>query len=108
MAKVSLAENLHADDAFALSAHLLDDADDGVGVGVHVGADGVEANEVDLDPRRCSGSAECADAVAGDAVRANDALLLGFGEDVHDAAVACGPVGFGDAVDEDDVDVVDA
>ncbi len=39
---------------------------------------------------------------------ADDALVLGFGEDVHDAAVTGGPVGFGDAVDENDVDVVDA
>ena len=39
---------------------------------------------------------------------ADDALLLGFVENVHDAAVARGPIGFGDAVDEDDVDVVDA
>ena len=50
VAQVSLAEDLHADDAFALAPHLLDDADDGVGVGVHVGADGVEADEVDFDP----------------------------------------------------------
>jgi len=50
VAHVALAEDLHADDAFAGGAHLLDDADDGVGVGVHVGADGVEADEVDFDP----------------------------------------------------------
>ena len=35
-------------------------------------------------------------------------FCFGFGENVHDAAIARGPVGFGDAVDEDDVDVVDA
>ena len=38
----------------------------------------------------------------------DDSLLLGFGEDIHDAPITCGPVGFGDAVDEDDVDVVHA
>jgi len=40
----SLAEDLHADDAFAVGAHLLDDLDDGGGVGVHVGASGIEAD----------------------------------------------------------------
>ena len=39
---------------------------------------------------------------------ADGALVLGFGEDVHYAAVTGGPVVFGDAVDENDVDVVDA
>ena len=39
---------------------------------------------------------------------ADDALLLGLGEDVHGAAIARGPVAFGDAVDEDDIDIVDA
>lgn len=43
-AEIALAEDLHADDAFALRAHLFDDADDGVGVCVHVGADWVEAD----------------------------------------------------------------
>ena len=38
----------------------------------------------------------------------DDALVLGFREDVHDAAVTGGPVVFGDAVDENDVDVVNA
>ena len=47
----SLTEDLHADDAFAVGAHLLDDLDDGGGVGVHVGASGIEADEVDFDPR---------------------------------------------------------
>jgi len=41
-------------------------------------------------------------------VGADDALVLGLGKDVHDAAVAGGPVALGDAVDEDDVEVVGA
>ena len=85
-----------------------DDADDGVGCGVHVGADGVEADEIDFDPRGSGGRAQGLDGVAGDTVGADDALLFGFGEDVHDAAVARGPVAFGDAVNENDVDVVGA
>ncbi len=106
--EVSLAEDLHADDGFSLRAHLLDDADYGVGVCVHVGADRVEADEIDFDPWRGGSGSECADAVTGDAVGADDSFLLCFGENVHDAAIACGPVGFGDAVDEDDVDVIHA
>ena len=39
---------------------------------------------------------------------ADDSLLLGFGENVHGAAVAVGPVGFGDAVHQADVEVVGA
>ena len=42
------------------------DADDGVGVGVHAGADGVEAYEIDLDPGRGGGGAERIDGVAGE------------------------------------------
>lgn len=57
VAHVSLAEDLHADDAFAVGAHLLDDLDDRVGVGIHVGADGVKADEIDFDPRRSGGGA---------------------------------------------------
>ena len=38
----------------------------------------------------------------------NDALLLGLRQDVHDPAIARRPVPFGDAVDEDNVDMVDA
>ncbi len=51
VAEFALAEDLHADDAFAVGAHLLDDLDDGGGVGVHVGASGIEADEIDFDPR---------------------------------------------------------
>jgi hypothetical protein len=108
VAEVALTEDLHADDAFALSAHLFDYGDDCVWVGVHVGADGVEADEVDLDPGGGGGGFEGGQAVAGDAVGADDAFLFRFREDVHGAAVADGPVGLGGAVDEDDVDVVDA
>jgi len=41
-------------------------------------------------------------------VSANDSFFLGFGEDVHDAAVTVGPVGLGDAVHQADVEVVGA
>src|SRR6266702_2233028 len=49
VAHVALAQDLHADDALAGGAHLLDHADDGVAGGVHVAADGVEADEVYFD-----------------------------------------------------------
>lgn len=108
VAEVALAEDFHADDALSLRAHLLEDGNDGGGVGVHVGADGVKADEVDLDPGRGRSGMEGGKAVAGDAVGADDSFLLGLGEDVHDGAVAGGPVGLSDAVDKDDVNVVDA
>jgi len=108
VAEVALAEDLHANDAGADGAHLLDEADDGVGVGVHVGADGVEADEVDIDPGVSGGETEGGEGVAGDAVGADDAFFLGFGEDVHDGAIAGGPVRLGDAMDEDNVEVVDS
>ena len=72
-----------------------------------MGADGVEADEIDFDPGGLGCGTEGSEAVAGDAVGADDALVFGFGEVVHDAAIAGGPVGLGDAVDEDYVDVVD-
>ena len=44
IAESALSEDLHPNDAFAVGAHLLDDLDDGGGVGVHVGASGIEAD----------------------------------------------------------------
>ena len=85
---------------------MADDADYGVGVGVHVGADRIDADEVDINPRRCGGGAEGFDGVAGAAVGADDALMLGFFEGVHDRAVARGPIGFGETVHQEDVDVI--
>jgi hypothetical protein len=46
--------------------------------------------------------------VAGDAMSPNDTFLLGLRKDVHRPAIACRPVPFRDAVNEDDVDIVDA
>jgi hypothetical protein len=77
-------------------------------VRIHMGADRIETNEIDIDPRRGGSSAQGLKAVAGDAVGSNNALLLGFGEDVHDTAIPRSPVPLGDAVDEDNVDMVDA
>src|SRR5579859_2132108 len=42
------------------------------------------------------------------AVGADDSLLLGFGEYVHDTAIAVGPIGFGDAVHQADVEIIGA
>src|SRR5260370_38702017 len=64
MAQLSLAEDFHADDAFARGAHLAYDTDDGFGSGVHACANGIDANEMNLDPRRFSGAAQRFDAVA--------------------------------------------
>ena len=55
VAKVTLAEDFHADDAFACGAHFAHDADNGSGIGVHIGTDGVDANEMNLDPERFCG-----------------------------------------------------
>jgi len=63
VAKVALAENLHADDAFACGAHFAHDADNGSGIGVHIGAEGINANEMNLDPGRFCGGAKRFDAV---------------------------------------------
>src|SRR6266850_8536707 len=48
------------------------------------------------------------DTVARAAVSADDALLLGFGENVHHAFEALGPVAFCEAVHQTDVDLIDA
>jgi len=107
-AEFALAEDFHADDAFAGGAHLANDADDGIRIGIHIGAHGVDSNEVDFDPGRFCGGAKRFEAVAGAAVSTNDAFFLGFGEDVHHAFVAIGPIAFGEAVHEADIKVVGA
>src|SRR2546429_1977171 len=43
--------------------------------------------------------------MARTAVRANDAFVLGFFEDIHDGTVARGPIALGEAVHEEAVDV---
>src|SRR5260370_41688781 len=92
MAKVALAENLHADDAFAGGAHFAHDADNSSGVRVHIGAEGVDTNEMNLDPGRFCGGAKRFDAVAGAAGRAGDASVLWFAEHNPPALVGLGPV----------------
>src|SRR5260370_30501551 len=108
MAQLSLAEDFHADNAFARGGHLAHDTDDGIRIGIHVGPKGVDSNEMNFDPGRFRGGAKSLDAVAGAAVSANDSLFLGFGENIHDAFVALGPVAFGKAVHEANLDVVGA
>src|SRR6266404_62129 len=63
---------------------------------------------MNFDPRRFCGSAESFDAVARATVSADDALLLGFGENVHHALETLGPVAFGKAVHQADVDLIGA
>src|SRR5260370_18864261 len=108
MAKVALAENLHADDAFPGSAHFFDYADDSGGIGVHERSNGIDANEMNFDPGRFCGGAKSFDGVAGAGMGADDAFFLGFGENVHDALEAVSPIAFGEAVHEADVDVIGA
>src|SRR5260370_37502620 len=108
MAKVALAENLHADDAFAGGAHFAHDADNSSGVRVHIGAEGVDTNEMNLDPGRFCRDAKGFDAVAGAAVRADEASFLGFGKRIHHALVARGPVALGEARHEANIDVIGA
>src|SRR6266849_2008793 len=70
VAKVALAENLHADDAFACGAHFAHDADYSIWIGIHESAHRVDANEMNLDPGRFCGGAKRFDAVAGAAMSA--------------------------------------
>ena len=106
VAQLSLAQDFHANDAFAGGAHFTNDADDGIRIGIHEGADGIDTNEMDFDPGRFCGSAERFDAVARAAVSTNNALFLGFRENIHDAFVALGPIAFGEAVHEANVNVI--
>src|SRR5260370_17861597 len=107
-AKVALAENLHADDAFARGAHLAHDADYSIWIGIHESAHRVDANEVDLDPGRFCGGAKGFDAVAGAAMSANNAFFLGFGEDIHHALEALSPITLCKAMHQADIDVIGA
>ena len=70
------------------------------------GADGIDSSQINFHPGRFCRGAQSFDAVAGAAMGANDSLLLGFGEHIHGSAEAVGPVGFGDAVHEADIEIV--
>jgi len=50
VAKVALAENLHADDALPAARISRMTLTTVVGIGVHIGAEGINANEMNLDP----------------------------------------------------------
>ena len=106
VAKLALAKNLHANDAFSCRAHLAHDADHSSRIGVHEGPNGIDPNKMDFDPRRFCGGAERFNAVAGATMGPDDALLLGFGEDVHDAFVAVGPIAIGKAVHQANINIV--
>ena len=108
IAKISLAQDLHANDALSLGSHLLNYSDNDVRVGIHMRANWVESHEIDIDPRRSGSGSQGLNAVAGDAVGSNDALLLGLGQDVHDTPVTRRPVPFGYTMDEYDVNMIDA
>ena len=73
VAELAFAEDLHADHALARGLHLLEHVDHRGGVGIHQDAVGVDAREVDVDPRRLRRELQRRQRVAGDAVRADDA-----------------------------------
>ena len=64
VAQLTLAEDFHADDAFAGGTHFTDDADDGIRVGIHDGPNGIDSNEMNFDPGRFGGDTERFDVVA--------------------------------------------
>ena len=107
-AKVSLAQNLHSNDALSLRSHLLDHPDNDIRISIHMRSNRVQANKIDLDPRRSRSRTQCRKTMARDAVGSNDALLLSLRQNVHNAAVTRSPVSLGDTVDEHDVNMVDA
>ena len=74
VAHVALSEDFHSDDSLSVGPHFLDDADNCVGVGVHMRADGIEAYQINVDPWRSGCGSQGLNAVARDAVRADDAL----------------------------------
>src|SRR5438309_10949379 len=63
---------------------------------------------MDFDPGRFCGSAKGLDAATGTSVSANDPLFLGFRKHIHNAFAALGPMTFGEAVHEANVDMSDA
>ena len=107
-AQIALAQDLHSNNALALVLHLLENRDDGVGIGIHITANGIQPGEVDFDPRRSGSCAQSLNGMARAAVGANDALLLCFRQYIEDGTESGGPVRLGGAVDEHDIDSVDA
>jgi len=106
MAEIALAKNFHADNALPRCTHLADDRDDSFGIGIHVRADGIDPNEIHIHPGRLCCGAKSFDGVAGATMSANDAFLLGFRQNVHNGPVAGGPIVFGEAMHEEDINII--
>src|SRR6185503_13278716 len=100
--------DFHSDDSFSGSLHFAQYAYNRVRIRVHVRTNRVDAHQIDLHPGRLGGGAQRFDAVAGASMGPDNSFLLGFGKNVHDAAVALGPIAFSEAVHQADIDVVGA
>ena len=89
--------------------HLLEDRGDLVGLlVVHDQPLGVDPGEVDLDERGLRRVPQRVHAVAAGAVGADQPLLLGLHQVFHRPLMVARPAVLGHAVQQDDVDVVDA
>lgn len=64
VAKCTLAEDFHADDSLPCGFHFAQNADHDVGVSIHVRTDRIDADEVEVDPRRFCSSAKRFDRMA--------------------------------------------
>ena len=73
---------------------------------VHMRPNRVDPHQVHLNPGRVRRVAQRPDRVAGAAVGADDALLLGLGERVHRSRIFLRPAVLGQAVHHEYVDVI--
>ena len=104
--QVAAAHHFHAVNPDVVGVHFFQNGNDPFGRAVHVFACVVDARQNDVDPRGKGGLLKRVDIVARNPVGADDAALLFLGEHVHDPAIREGPLLVGQAMHENDVDVI--
>ena len=104
--QLAFAQDLHADESFAVGPQLGQDRQYRISRGVHANAGRIDSGQADVEPWAFGRHLHGLDGMATDAHAAHELLLFGLGQDIHRALGLLVPLGFHSPVKQDDVDVV--